>query len=485
MSRHSLAAALVAAGMILGAPLAALAAWPQFQGDGSHEGVIDGPTAPLEVAWSRSDFELRGPDTSGGLSAPVVADDGTIVLVAPTAVLGLAPSDGSQRFSADRDFGPSSQPAIAEGPDGPIVVFTEGFGDNPPAGSASVTPSPTPTGEGGAGFDSHVNAVDLRTGSPVWDGPVQLDEVVQTPIAVDEDTAYVGDVGGTVTAVDLGSGGVRWTAELGTPVSGAVALDGEHAYVATVGTQRTPGLVFGLNTSTGKEMWRTDEEAVGSNVVSGVVLVDERILILESSAIVALDLDGGGLVWRTEVVNPRRTPFVAVGVGTPAPVSAEGQVVAVDESGRVYALVAETGAQLWDFALNDSSPVSPPLLTQDHVLVPTDSGTLYALDRVTGHLVWRTDPVGPLLRGLADAGDAIVGVSGLDDPEVVAFELDPDGALIDEPSPTTFDLGRLLAGFAAGGVSLGLVALVLARPLQRRLGPALEAGQTPIEEDVE
>jgi glucose dehydrogenase len=252
-----------------------------------------------------------------------------------------------------------------------------------------------------------------------------------------------------------------------------------------VGTQRTRGLVFALNTSTGKEVWRTDEEAVGSNVVSGVVLADERILILESSAIVALDPDGGGLVWRTEVVNPRRTPFVAVGVGTPAPVSADGQVVAVDESGLVYALVAETGAQRWDFALNDSSPVSPPLLTEDHVLVPTDSGTLYALDRETGHLVWRTDPVGPLLRGLADAGDSIVGVAGIDDHEVVAFEPDPDGALIDEPSPTTFDLGRLLAGFAAGGLSLGLVALLLARPLQRRLGPALAAGQTPIEEDVE
>lgn len=476
VSRHLFAVAIIAAAIVLG-PLAALAAWPQFQADGSHEGLIDGPTAPLAVSWSRSDLQLSGPNTSGGLSAPVVADDGTIVVVAPTAVLGLSSSDGSETFTAERDFGPSAQPAIAGLPDGPVVVYTEGFGENPPTGSA--TPSPSVSGGEGEGFDSHVNAIDLDSSAPVWDAPVPLDGIVQAPVAVDEDTAYVGDVDGIVTAVELGSGEIRWTAELGSPVSGAVALDGDRAYVTTLGTQRTPGLVVALDTSTGDERWRTDGDAVGSNVVSPAVLADGRLLILESSAVVALDPEGR-LDWRTEVVNPRRTPFVAIGVGSPAPVSADGQVFAVDQTGRVYALEAETGARLWDFALNDSSPVSPPLLTDRHVLVPTDSGTLYAVDRRSGHLVWRTRPVEPLLRGLADGGDVLVGVSGLGDAGVAAFEADPDGHLIDEPSPTTFDLGRLLAGFAVGALSIGAGALLLARPLQRRLGPAV--GPDPIDD---
>jgi outer membrane protein assembly factor BamB len=470
-SLRTLAVASMAVVVVLGASLAALADWPQFQGDASHGGLIDGPTVPLAVAWTRSGIELEGPNTSGGLSAPVVAHDGTVVVVAPTAVLGLSLADGAETFSAERDFGPSAQPAIADGPDGPVVVFTEGFGDDPPAGAATQSPTSADTVDEEA-FDSHVNAVELATGRPAWGRPVQLEQVVQTPVTVDGVAAYVGDVGGTVTAVDVGSGDVLWTAELGTPVAGAVSVDADRALVSTLGGRDTPGVIVALDVDSGEELWRTADDAIRSNLVSAPVLAEGRILVLEPSGIVALDPEGGGLLWRSEVVNPRATPFVLQGVGGPAPVSAEGQVFAVDGTGRIYALDAETGAESWDHALNDPAPVSPPLLTDDHVLVPTGSGILYAVDRETGHLVFRSTAEGSFLRGLADAGDLLVGVGGLSDARVVAFEADAGGDLIDVPSPTTFDLGAMLGGFAAGAVSAGLVALVLARSLHRRLGPA-------------
>ena len=77
------------------------------------------------------------------------------------------------------------------------------------------------------------------------------------------------------------------------------------------------------------------------------------------------------------------------------------------------------------------------------------------------------------LRGTSDAGEQIVGVTGFEDAAIVAFGADPSGTLIDEPSPTTLDVGRLLTGFLLGGVLVGLAVVVLTRPLQRRLGPAL------------
>ena len=126
-SHRSLAVASVTVAIVVGAPLAALADWAQFQGGGEHNGVSDGPSAPLTVAWTNEDIKLEGADVTGGLSSPVVAADGTIVVVAPTAVLGFDGGDGSQVFNADRDLGPSSQPAIGRSPDGPIAVFTEGF----------------------------------------------------------------------------------------------------------------------------------------------------------------------------------------------------------------------------------------------------------------------------------------------------------------------------------------------------------------------
>lgn len=474
-ARRALGVTLVTISLLLGVPLVALASWPQFQGGGTHPGVSDGPTAPLAVAWTNDDVALGGPNSRGGLSAPVVADDGTIVTVAPTAVLGFSASDGSPVFEADRDFGPSSQPAVAQRRDGPIVVFTEGYGDQPPAATATAGASPSPADAGdGDVFDSHADAVNLD-GERIWDAPVQLDALVQMPVAVDDRAAYVGDVDGGVTALALGSGDELWTADVGSPVSGAVALDGERAYVASLGSQTEPGAVVALDLSSGEELWRSTEEAISGNPVSAAVVTGSAVLVLEAGSVVSLDPRDGALNWRTEIVNPLRSPpFFFQGTATQAPVSADASVFVVDVTGRAYELDAETGVLGWDFALNDPSPVSPPVVTAEHVLVPTDSGTLSAIDRQTGRLVWRIDGSDRgFLRGLADAGDVLVGVAGSDDAALVAFEAASGGTLLDEPSPTTFDLGRFLAGFAIGGLLFGLVAVALLRPVQRRLGPAI------------
>ena len=476
---RSLPVALAAAASILGAPVAALAQWPQFQGSPTHEGVSDGPTAPLRVAWTNDDIGLGGPDARGGLSAPVVADDGTIVAVAPTAVLGFAPSDGSPVFEAERDFGPSAQPAVAGGADGPIVVFTEGFGDEPPPPTSTAAPSPTPSpspseaGDGDA-FDSHVDAVDLR-GRPVWDEPVPLDAIVQMPVAVDGDTAYVGDVDGGVTAIDVATGDVRWEIDVGSAAAGAVTSDGDRIYVAALGSQRDAGAVVALDASDGEELWRTTDDAIGSNVFSAPVIASDAIVVLEAASVVSLDAADGSLDWRTEIVNPLRTPpFLFQATATPAPAASDDSVYVVDVTGRTYSLDAATGEIRWDHALNDPSPASPPVVTDDVVLVVTDSGTLDAIDRVSGHLVLRVDATGRgNLRGLTDAGDALVAVAGTDDAQLVGFEAGGDGPRLDVASPTEFDPGRFIAGFALGAVVLAAVVVIALRPLQRRLGPAV------------
>ena len=474
--RRSLAVASITVAIVVGAPPAALADWVQFQGGGSHDGLSDGPSAPWAVGWATDDIKLEGTDARGGLSYPIIAKDGTIVVVAPTAVLGFDGGDGSEVFSAERDLGPSSQPAIGQVPAGPIVVFTEGFGDSAPSASGSVTPSPSAGTQDGQddGFDSHVNAVDIATGESVWGSPVQLEDIVRNPVAVNETTAYIGDVGGRVTAVNLESGEVRWTKDLGSPISGAVTLDAGRALATTFGGQNEPSEIVALDAESGQELWRASAEDA-SNMVTAPIVADGRMLTLDAfGGVLAFDPEDGHFLWRTEVVNPLvpRQPFLLQGVGAPAPVSADGRVFAVDVTGRVYAFDAETGAALWDHALNSLSQSSPPILTDDQILVSTDSGTLYAVDRVSGHLVWRLDGGGTFLRGLADAGDHLVAVRGLDNAAVVEFEADTTARLVDEPSPTSLDIGKLLTGFLLGGVLTGLVALLLARPLQRRLGPA-------------
>jgi outer membrane protein assembly factor BamB len=355
------------------------------------------------------------------------------------------------------------------------VLFTEGFADRRAAPSSSPTTSPSASPsvppEEEEDVDSRLVAIALRTAEPVWTSSVPLEDVVVTPVATDEDTAYVGDLSGHVTAVELSSGDVRWAEDLGSSIAGAVTIDEDRALVATQGQRQIPGAVVALDRSTGEELWRSPEDVVRGNLVSAPVVADGRILVLEPGSVVALDPADGRLLWRTEIINPIAPPFSPQAIAALAPVSADGMVFVVDVTGRAYGLDADTGVELWDQALNDASPLTPAVLTDAHLLVPTNSGALYAIDRTTGHLASRIDTGGTFLRGLADAGDLLVGVTGADTGEVVALAEDPDGVLTDEPSPTTVDLGKLLAGFALGVVPTAIVAVSLARPLQRRLGP--------------
>jgi hypothetical protein len=490
-----LTVAVLALAILFGAPLAALADWPQFQGGPTHDGLSDGPSAPLEVVWRSDDIAIDDADVTGGLSAPIIAEDGTIVVVGPNEVLAFDGEDRSEIFSAERDLGPSVPAAIGAGADGSIAVFAEGFGDRGPSATASAsdvsTPSPSPSATasrspaaGSDERDSHLEAIDLATGEPAWPAAVPLDDVVRIPVSADESAAYVGDISGHVTAVELTTGDVRWSADLGTSIAGAVSVDGDRALVATVGEQQTPGFVAALDRSTGEELWRTGEDVIRGNLVSAAVVADARILVLEPSSVVALDASDGRLLWRTEIVNPLTTPFSPEAIAAMAPVSADGWVFAVDVTGRVYGLDAETGAVRWDHALNDPSPLTPAVLTDDQLLVPANSGELSALDPRTGHLLFRVDAGAAFLRGLADAGDVLVAVTGVADPTIVAFGADPDGVLIDEPSPTTLDIGKLLGGFALGALPVAVLALALARPLQRRLGPPPRPDPDIIEETV-
>ena len=190
-----------------------------------------------------------------------------------------------------------------------------------------------------------------------------------------------------------------------------------------------------LDAGTGERVWRTDEEDVASNVVSAPILAGGAIVALEASAVVSLDPSDGSLRWRAEVVNPlRNPPFFFQGSATAAPGVVGNAVVALDVSGRAYGFDAATGAVRWDHALNDPSLLSLPIAAGEDVLVPTDSGILAAIDLATGHVVWRLDAGAPLLRGLADAGDLLVAVTGFDDPGLIAFG-PGEGTLLDEPSP--------------------------------------------------
>jgi outer membrane protein assembly factor BamB len=452
--------------------------WSQFQGDAAHAGSeAVGPQPPFRQAW-RFDPGLTG---RFGVSAPVIAGD-LVVTVAPRAVYGVDLASGEQSWMLKRDFGPSAAPAIAAGAAGTVVLYTEGFGPNPPsevlasstAGTSSPSSPASGTASGGADtgdtpFESRVVAVDPTTQQRVWDVPVQLQAVSRTGVTIEGTTAYVGDDDGTITAIDLASGAVRWTYDAPGPVQTSIgAAEGTLVF----STQPRPGkvaVVIALDAADGSERWRFKPTSLPYIATVPAIAGDAVYLGFSDqtgSRARALALADGTQRWDT-AVNSQFSPFTSLIPTTEA-------VIAVDAYGQAYALDPTTGDRIWDYALNALAVRSVPGLIGDSLLVPTDAGELVAIDTSDHDLIARTGGAGPSghLGPMAIASQLVVAVKGGHSPGLVAFEHDPDASLLSIPSPTLLSIGPMVANFAIAALPLLLLLGLAGRWLQERLGPA-------------
>ena len=458
------------------------ASWPQFQGGPDHPGSVpDGVAPPYRQAW-RFDPGLAG---RFGVSAPVLQGD-LAVTVGPTAVYGVDLATGEAAWQLTRAYGPVAVPAIAPAGEGSALIYTEGYGPNPPseafaspspsgsAGSATSAPS-TPVTTPGASeggnipFDSRVIAVDLTTREPLWDAPVDLQAVSRTGVTVDGDTAYVGEDDGIVTAIDTATGEVRWTYDAPGPVSTTIAAGQGTVVLSTQPRSKEPAVVVALHATDGSEAWRFQPTtlpfiATVPSIADGVVYMgfSDR----SGSRARALSLDDGTELWATPVAS-QFAPFTAM-------VPTADVVYGVDFYGQAHAFDTATGDETWDFAINSFVVRTVPVLSGSRLLVTTTLGSLVAIDTETHDLVARSTGDGPqgYLGAMAVTPDLVVAVKGGHHPGLVAFEHDPDVALLAQPSPTVLVPGTMLANFAITAVPMLVIFALAGRWLLGRLGPA-------------
>lgn len=456
--------------------------WTQYQGDAGHAGAAAQlAPPPYALAWS-SPFVLGGPNLQDGLSPPVLTDDAAVA-VGPTDVVAFGLGDGRETWRARRDAGPSVPPALVSVEGTTVVVFSEGYGDNPPAATASPattssTPTPTPSSAGGAtgeerSVDSHVAAIAVGDRRRRW--TVELDAVSRTGVTVDGDTAYVGDSSGQITAIDVATGDVRWQQSVGGYVARPLAARDGTIVITIQGSGNVSSRVVALDTADGTERWRFDPGRTA--FLSGVPALGTDVVVVPftDATVRALSLADGTERWSARVnapVSPRSGTALS-----------DEAVVVVDLNGEIYRLDPETGVREWDFALNERVIGGVPILGPDHVLVATDEGRLVAIDLPTGDLVWKSG-TGSLLRSLTPAGDRLLAVRGGTDAGLEAFETDPKGVLVREVSPTVVDPAKLFGGMLGAAVPLALVVIAAGRTLIRRLGPAfpdLPSGQETLD----
>ena len=408
---------------------------------------MGGPQAPYAQEWA---LPVK-PEGQQGLSAPVISQDlGLVVALGGTSVLGATLADGTKRFALPRVAGPPSTPAIASVHGADIVVFTEGStADN-----------------------SDLKAVDTKTQKPLWDQPVSLEAPSRSGVTVSGQTAFVADVQGNVTAVDLTTGKKLWTHAVAG--SGpALAAAGGHVILAVGGgvAQTTaptvaPDLVS-LAATTGREEWHSSLGTAGV-VPSIPSIIGDRVVVQVSntsgSVTNAYALGDGSELWSSKFFP---TPFFQAA----SPVATGDDLVAVDAGGDMRRIDGASGGTQWDFALNQT-PLRGPVVSGNVVLIGLTNGSIVAIDASSGLLVWRSAQGEGHVGPIAVAQDAFVAVRGGHSAGLVAYANDPGSSLLAEHSPTDVRWAALVGLYLLAAAVVVVVLMLLARLALGRLGPA-------------
>lgn len=223
-----------------------------------------------------------------------------------------------------------------------------------------------------------VFALDSATGRPLWKVYVG-GEVLSRP-AIIGSTLYVVTTSRELYALDAASGNERWSSfikgfENKITMRGNASIVGEagHLYVGLA-----DGQLVALNAESGSVRWSRDlleRQAVFKDIDAAVVL-DGRTLYAVGyfGFLFKLDKATGQTVWRKEVQSGTNIGFSG------------DQLYLSTAEGRVVALDKGSGVRQWETPLK-SGTLSSPLVVGRYVLVGSQSGNAFVLDKASGKVL--------------------------------------------------------------------------------------------------
>jgi outer membrane protein assembly factor BamB len=203
-----------------------------------------------------------------------------------------------------------------------------------------------------------------------------------SPIVV-ADTLFVGSTAGEFVALRAATGAVRWRKKLG-PVGAPAVADRGLLYIGT-----SDGIVICLEANTGVERWRY----VGRGVIDQAPVIAGTMVVFTSEAdqVVALDALTGTFKWQYKTETPEE--FVLRGH---AGIRLDGTLLYTGFSnGTLVALRRENGSVAWSTSLRADAERyydvdATPVVVDDTLYATSASGGVYAIEKTSGVIRWRT-----------------------------------------------------------------------------------------------
>ncbi|HEX4856368.1 MAG TPA: outer membrane protein assembly factor BamB [Limnobacter sp.] len=253
-----------------------------------------------------------------------------------------------------------------------------------------------------ASEEGQVTAIDKATGKVKW--KAKTDAKLRAGVAVVLDTVAVIDVNNRLTAFDF-QGKQKWQVGLGVDVSSIP--------VGATNTILVRGIDFSVmafSASNGAQRWKYTRQLppLTLRVDTPVDVNNARVYAgFPGGRLVALDLNGGAVVWEGALASPTGTTEIErISDITGKPVYNFREVCAAAFQGKLGCLDSVSGRPVWTV---DFSAPSGASVDDRYLIAPNELGDLFAFSRSGGKQAWRIDtfqrrqPTTPAVIGRAAA----------------------------------------------------------------------------------
>ncbi|MFP4251267.1 MAG: outer membrane protein assembly factor BamB [Guyparkeria sp.] len=257
-----------------------------------------------------------------------------------------------------------------------------------------------------AGPDGDVLAYDLESGERLWSA--ELDADLSVGGGAGEGVVVFGSEDGRVFALDVDSGERRWDTSIRSSVDAAPSVG-----FGDVAVRGRDGTLHVLDVESGEVRWRQSKNPPSLTLQGqGRVLMfpDALAAGFDDGSLAVFAREDGRELWSQEIALPTGRTDVDRMVDVDAtPVFADGVFYAATYQGKLAALAAQGGRELWSRDFSNTNPIA----AGGRALYLSDAdGVIWAIDRRSGDALWRQSDLkhrgltGPaLLDGYLVVGD--------------------------------------------------------------------------------